>query len=108
MAEAAELTLKLLKLGLGRDQFADTAFGPANRSSRFNNSYAWERPQYLWPRAVGIPRLTSSAAMVYGVVMPVALMSAITGASAMAVASARRCDALRPAAAASGVATIAA
>ena len=40
--------------------------------------------------------------MVYGVAMPLALMSAITGASAMAVASARRCDALRPAAAASG------
>ena len=63
--------------------------------------------QNLWPRGVGIPRLTSSAAMVYGVVMPFALMSVITGASAMALTSARCFDTLRPAARASGVATIA-
>ena len=78
-----------------------------NRSSRFNTSPTCEYPQNLWPRAVGIPRRASSAAMVCGVVMPFALMSAITGASAMALASARCIPTLRPAARASGVATIA-
>ena len=78
-----------------------------NRSSRFNTSPTCEYPQNLWPRAVGIPRRASSAAMVCGVVMPFASMSAITGASAMALASARCIPTLRPAARASGVATIA-
>jgi len=34
-------------LALGRDQFAEAAFGPANRSSRFNKLWAWALPQYL-------------------------------------------------------------
>ena len=57
------------------------------------------------PLAVGTPRAVRAAAMAYGSVMPLALISAMTGASATARASARAVDARRAASRACGVGT---
>jgi hypothetical protein len=75
-----------------------------SRSSRVSMLRTCAVSQNLWPRAVGIPRWVSAAAMAYGVVMPLACISAIIGASATARASARTAHAMRAASRACGVA----
>jgi hypothetical protein len=74
-----------------------------SRSSRLSKLRTGLSVQTLPPCAVRMPRAVRAAAIAYGVVMPLARISAIIGASARARASARAIVALRAAARACGV-----
>jgi hypothetical protein len=80
--------------------------GSDSRSSRFNNLRTDSGRQNRCPLAVGMPHAVSAAAMACGEIIPFARISAITGASAIARASAFAATNRRAASRASGVATV--
>jgi len=76
-----------------------------SRSSRIRMLRTWLAIHNLCPRAVGMPRAVSAPAMAYGPTIPLARISAITGARAIARASACAMHTRRAASRACGVAT---